>query len=346
MFLNHLSRPISADQGQTYGIPTISQLLVKTGELCADDTASKRAADTGVLILEVLENHPTDKRGMEAMARMNYLHNRYRKAGKISNDDMLYTLSLFLHEPLRWIKRYEWRDASEIERCALGLYWRWYGESAEISYEALTFPEKQCKSGLEFADALDIWSREYEEKYMVPAETNKQMAKGTGDIKVNNWPDSLKPFGRKLTVAFMEPRLRKAMMAGEVSAPVEAFLNSVMVVRAFVTRNIALPRPSFLAARAVSEKPDKNGRLYKLDWIDKPWYVKPTFGERYGVPALLMKAFGRPVAGSEGTRFHPEGYVVTDIGPESLKGKGLGEMEKEKEKLRGRKNVGCPFMHA
>lgn len=49
---------------------------------------------------------------------MNYLHSRYQKAGKISNDDMLYTLSLFVLEVERWVGLYEWRSLTPLEICA------------------------------------------------------------------------------------------------------------------------------------------------------------------------------------------------------------------------------------
>lgn len=50
---------------------------------------------------------------------MNYLHGRYQKAGKISNDDMLYTLSLFVLEVERWTREYDWRPLTQMEICAL-----------------------------------------------------------------------------------------------------------------------------------------------------------------------------------------------------------------------------------
>jgi hypothetical protein len=43
----------------------------------------------------------------------------YQKKGLISNDDMLYTLSVFALEPVRWVKRYEWREMTPMEICAL-----------------------------------------------------------------------------------------------------------------------------------------------------------------------------------------------------------------------------------
>ena len=41
-------------------------------------------------------HHPHDVRTIKAIARMNTIHARYQKAGKISNDDLLYTLSVFI----------------------------------------------------------------------------------------------------------------------------------------------------------------------------------------------------------------------------------------------------------
>lgn len=39
---------------------------------------------------------PLDERTIKAIARMNTIHSQYQKAGKISNDDLLYTLSVFI----------------------------------------------------------------------------------------------------------------------------------------------------------------------------------------------------------------------------------------------------------
>lgn len=72
---------------RTYGIPSISSVLVQSGQLGHVDNASKRAADTGVLLLEFGLNKPTSKRAIEAVARMNYLHSKWQRAGKIMNDE-------------------------------------------------------------------------------------------------------------------------------------------------------------------------------------------------------------------------------------------------------------------
>jgi hypothetical protein len=104
---------------KTYGIPTISKLLVKTKQLSDSRFAGKRYSDTELLIAEFLSASPDSRRANEATARMNHIHSIYQKQGLISNDDLLYTLALFVLEPITWIKKYEWRDLTDLEICAM-----------------------------------------------------------------------------------------------------------------------------------------------------------------------------------------------------------------------------------
>lgn len=63
--------------------------------------------------------------------------------------------------------------------------------------------------------------------------------------------------------------------------------------------------------------------VYELD----PWYVKPTFWNRWGLSALLSRLAGAPVPGDGGSRFQPEGYHIHEVGPEKLRGQGKEEIE-------------------
>jgi hypothetical protein len=196
---------------KTYGIPSISKLLVATGQLSGPETASKRAADTGVVITEVVLNKPDSERAISGIALMNYLHGRYIKAGKISNNDMLYTLSLFVLEPIRWTKKYEWRSVTEFERCAMGVYWKDLGEAMKISYDVLPSASLGWANGFHWLEELEAWSLAYETRNMVPADTNATLAHGTFDIALFNVPSFLKSSGFTVASALLEPRLQKAM---------------------------------------------------------------------------------------------------------------------------------------
>ena len=197
---------------QTYGIPSVSSLLVATGQLADIPTASKRIADTGVLLLEFALNEPASERAIQAIARMNFLHAGYRKAGKITNDDMLYTLSLFALEPGRWVRKYEWRELTELELCACGTYWKSMGDAMDVSYSTLPSSASGWNDGLQWLDEVEAWSLKYEEAYMVPAVTNKQLADAHLDILCINIPAGLLGPCKKIVSVFLGERLRKAMM--------------------------------------------------------------------------------------------------------------------------------------
>ena len=197
---------------KTYGIPSMSRLLVSTGELSNKKTASKRAADTGIVITEVVLNEPDSQRAVDGVARMNYLHGLYRKSGKISDDDMLYTLSLFTLEPIRWTSQYEWRGLTDLERCAMGVCWKDLGDAMEIPFDALQSKASTCNDGLSWLEALERWSLEYEEEHMVPDPMNKKLARATLDIALFNVPVRLQSFAMELVTVLLGPRLRRAMM--------------------------------------------------------------------------------------------------------------------------------------
>lgn len=67
------------------------------------ETTSKRAADTSVLLTNMVIGRPGSRRAIQAVARTRFLPAAYRKHGQISDDDMLYTLSLFVLKPIRWV---------------------------------------------------------------------------------------------------------------------------------------------------------------------------------------------------------------------------------------------------
>jgi len=42
--------------------------------------------------------------------------------------------------------------------------------------------------------------------------------------------------------------------------------------------------------------------------------------------------------------YMPEGYVITEVGPEALRGKGAHEMEEQRQRMENLKaGSGCPF---
>ncbi|CAN0095937.1 unnamed protein product, partial [Ectocarpus sp. 8 AP-2014] len=105
----------------TYGVPSISKLLDKTGEFRKH--VGKRYDDTDFILREYLESGKDGDRGRTAMGRLNAIHSMYAK--EISNADMLFTLSQFVTAPALWINRYGWRRCMDSEKEALLAH---YGE--------------------------------------------------------------------------------------------------------------------------------------------------------------------------------------------------------------------------
>ena len=108
-------------------------------------------------------------------------------------------------------------------------------------------------------------------------------------------------------------------------------------------RYLALPRPYFLRYSSYSEELDENDRIFMVNWDAAPYYVKPTFRNRWGPVAWLTWALGRPLPGDEGSKYYPQGYYTPDVGPKYFEGKGrrgMGEIMKELETTRRGQ---CPF---
>lgn len=106
---------------RTYGIPSISSLLWKTRQLAVRESAHRRFVDTSIIIIEFMSFPLDSPRAKLAIERTNWLHSHH--SNFISNDDLLYTLSLFLCQPVIFFERYEWRKLLPIEKIAMHRFW-------------------------------------------------------------------------------------------------------------------------------------------------------------------------------------------------------------------------------
>ena len=328
---------------KTYGIPSVSSLLVSTGELSSPETASKRTADTGVLLLEFCMNKPSSIRSTEAIARMNYLHSRYLKAGKIRNDDMLYTLSVFALEPARWINRYEWRQMSDLELCACGTFWKDMGDKMQINFSPLQSHKQGWSDGNHWLREVQEWSEHYEAENMIPAATNNKLALAHLDILFLNLPKGLNVMGKYVVSVIVGERLRRAMMLPDAPWVVSLAIEGILDVRKYIIRHMMLPRLELMRKQYVSSHPEDNGRYSSVEYLSHPWYVKPTFKRRWGSRAWITRLLGRKLPGDDGNKYSPEGYLISDVGPQSLVGSGKREMRTDFERIQRARPGGCPF---
>jgi mpaB/rubber oxygenase-like protein len=177
---------------KTYGIPTIGELLDRTAEFRT--RAQKRYDDTKLILAEILDHGMDSDHGREANRRMNRMHGRYA----ISNDDYLYVLSTFVLVPIRWNHSYGWRRYVPAEERAQLNYWRALGRRMDIR----DIPDS--------IDALDRWSRAYEQTHLRYSEGSRRVADQTLGLFLSRYPAPLRPLVRPAVLALLDERLLDA----------------------------------------------------------------------------------------------------------------------------------------
>ncbi|PVH89601.1 hypothetical protein DL98DRAFT_475870, partial [Cadophora sp. DSE1049] len=328
---------------KAYGIPSISSLLCVTGQFSSKDTVDKRYADTGCLLLESVLNAPASPRAIEALSRINYLHSPHRANGKITDADMLYTLSLFALEPSRWVAKYEWRELSSLERCAVGTLWKSLGEALGVAYDLLPGSKEGWKDGIDWLDDLDHWSCQYQEAHMVLNISNKKVADATLYHIVWKVPARFKAVGEKVVAAILEDKLREAMMIPRPPPSYFTFIRRFVAVRKFFLLHLSLPRRKPKKRLPIATS---SGRMLAKKYTISPWYVKPTFKNRWGFGAWKTWLKGGILPGDEGDRYFPQGFVASELGPNALRNFGKEKMEAERRRLEVEMNSErgkCPF---
>ncbi|KAK7019000.1 hypothetical protein R3P38DRAFT_2980088 [Favolaschia claudopus] len=141
---------------------------------------------------------PTDPRSSLAIARMNWIHSHY----KISNDDLLYTMSVFIFQTTDMMRRCDWRAVSPEESECFFILWTEIGQRMGIQDIPPT------------VDTLREWSLNYEAEHMVPSEASRQLAQlALKHIsrRVPNMP-GLRRLVSALFICLMDEPLRIAMM--------------------------------------------------------------------------------------------------------------------------------------
>lgn len=324
-----LSNPRADEVPTADAIPTISSLLHHTQQLTCPSLYGKRAEDTGVLLLEAQVHGLDSERGSQAVARTNWQHARY--GSKISRDDKLFTLSLFMFEPLRLIDEHDWRKTTALEKQARFVFWRELGARMGIDDIPKTSEE------------LQEWCEEFMQKNMVYAESNAIVGDATIQLFLRPYPAFMRPFIRQVLLVLVPQRVREAFGWGP-SRP--AFLYvlvpAILSLRAFVIRYLLLPRSrsnpgDFGISNPKNVTVDAKGepRYLRTNWFFEPLYCRPTWRGR------LWALLGHD---TPGPKWRPDGYSLCSVGPSVYEQKGVEEVKTNAEKMRTTANGGaCPF---
>jgi hypothetical protein len=170
-----ITRSLELAMVKTYCIPSISQLLDRTGEF--HHHTQKRYDDTGLLVAEIFKWGYLSDRGQESIRRMNVIHEHY----PISNEDFLYVLSTFIYEPIKWNERFGWRLFSETEKLAIFYFWQAIGKQMQIGDIPATYEE--------FAQ----YNRNYEQQHFIYSDSNRRVGESTVNLFLSWFPTFSRP---------------------------------------------------------------------------------------------------------------------------------------------------------
>ncbi|KAI0400119.1 hypothetical protein F4802DRAFT_586575 [Xylaria palmicola] len=325
---------------KTYAIESISRLLVATSNLSDPVKSLKRYEDTSLLISELV-NPPNSERTIQALARINFLHSKYQKEGTITNPDLLYTLSVFVVEPPRFARLYEWRPMNEVEYCAYGVFWKAVGDAMGIEYKGL-LAHDTWRDGIEWADDITAWAKRYEVDVMKPSVIANKPARTLIPMMTYWLPWFAKPFGEQVVCVLMGDRVREAFMLPEPGLVAAAIVYPLILLRRLCLRHLALPR--LFEVKRVGDADPGTGRMHmNMPYGNYPFYVKPTLWRRWGPAAWAVWLYGGAVPGDDPAQFMPQGYLWTDLGPRNRMGLGAEEMEAEVRRMKASDRRGCPF---
>ncbi|KAM0807802.1 putative ER-bound oxygenase mpaB/mpaB'/Rubber oxygenase catalytic domain-containing protein [Seiridium cardinale] len=366
---------------KTYGVETISRLLLFTRNL-TDPVASlkrckcnihmeppvlfpdyrrkalwpvvsaglKRVADallhsnedTAVMIGEFMVNPPNSARATTAVARMNWLHSKYIASGKILEADLLYTLSVFITEPVRFNRLFEWRPMNEMEHCAFGVFWKSIGDAMGIRYRGF-LSKNEWDDGLDFALDVAQWAKSYEVTAFVPSETSNKPAVALIPMIAYWVPWWGKSFVYECVHVLLGDRVREAFLLPEPGTGAAATVYTSLLLRKLALRHLALPR--FTPLRRHNESTDSVDDPLQLSWSygNYPFYVRPTLWNRWGPGAWAIWLYGGKVPGDQPREYMSRGYKFEDLGPVNCTGKGGDEMKADVERMKTKGMGGCPF---
>jgi len=178
---------------RTYAVPHTSRILVASGQFARH--GQKRYDDTTLMLAGLAEKGYDSAYGKTVIETMNYLHGRWN----LKNEDMLYVLSTFVFEPIRWHQTYGWRKPTTHENLANFHFWRNVGIRMGIK----DIPETLA--------AYEQFNIAHEKKYFAYDDANRAIGEATIALFLSWYPALLRPVVREVIYAFMDDPLREAM---------------------------------------------------------------------------------------------------------------------------------------
>src|SRR5712691_7849168 len=213
---------------RTFGIPSIARLLDETGEIVHH--TQKRADDTLLILYEIGRRGMESREGRVYLRRMNQMHRRYR----ISNDDSLYIIALYIVVPALWINQYGWRCLSAHEEQEITAYGKRLAHLMGIKDIPSTF------------DGFAEFAQRYEDQHFACTLSSRRLAAAAMDISADMLPRPvrrpLKPLMRRFSLAVLDAPVLQAVGLPFPSGRDRRMATSVLRLRGRILR-LFPPRP-------------------------------------------------------------------------------------------------------
>jgi hypothetical protein len=201
-------------QIQTFAIPSISNILSRTKQYSANGL--KRLDDTRAILTECMTDSVDSERGQHMIKHLNWIHSHY----DISNDDYLYTLALFIVEPVRWMDTFGYRSLTQKEKYAGYLAFKSLGRAMGIKY----IPESR--------NEFVRWYENYRRQHLAYHENNKQVTDGLINGMKDMFPAVLRPFVRPVILTLInDPELLHATGQQPPNKLVQYTIKGIMRIR-------------------------------------------------------------------------------------------------------------------
>ena len=263
---------------KTYSIPSISKILTQTKEM--ETNMSKRYDDTDLILREIFEHSIDSQRSTLALQRLNFLHGQY----PITNNDYLYTLAVFIIEPIRWVNKYGYRKSHQIEKEAHYIFWYDIGSKMGIKNIPNSWEE------------VEDWMINYEIKHMKFHENNLKIKKATLDLFLSIVPSILHQFGDPILSVFCCSRLRAAMGLSNPPVGLTSFLEFLLFLQGNFIKYFLLPRFQPHVRTPITFLPSDN-------------------------PQDNRPGKGCPLFHTYAPTYAKDGYRIDELGPDKFKSK-------------------------
>lgn len=176
-----------------YGVPTISDLLDRTGRFAND--GQKRYDDTVLIGYEYAVEGIDSERAHASIRRLNQIHGHYG----IPNHEFVYVLATTLVGPVRFIESYGWRPMHPNEIAAMTKVTGRLGRLMGIKDLPTTYAE------------YEKLHDDYEAEHFAYDPANTRVAEASIRIVTHWYPPLVRPLVRRITLAMLDAPLLAAL---------------------------------------------------------------------------------------------------------------------------------------